>query len=156
MGQIIAATFFQTTPTAPGAVAVVSSGVGAKITRISVRAELTSSVNSLTTGTSLTSPIMAGIQAIPHGNTPLSLPGDINNSSWLLVEALNLGDICPTWAPSSDTGVYAPCAGLALDWYGQQPYFGNTDFWFSTGAQAGSSPTFQIAGTISVYFGSVA
>jgi hypothetical protein len=97
-------------------------------------------------------PILMGIQAIPNGDTPLTLPADIGDSQFLQVEAWQPENAFATWEPNTATAAAIGGGKFSLTWAGQAYYAGTTDFLFTTGLQTGGSETFLIALSTTIWY----
>jgi hypothetical protein len=109
-----------------------------KVQRIVVTGAISFPSEALVAGDFFLNPLLLGVQAIPNGNTPLTLPSAIGNSEFLVVEAYRPQNAFAAWAPSTDTAEAIGGGEFSLTWAGQAYYAGTTDFLFTTGLQNGS------------------
>src|SRR5487761_1909888 len=94
----------QTSPTGGGNLAILTVNPLTKLLRVEARGAITYPVATVTdTANGFANPVMVGIQAIPHGNTPLALPANITAADWLIVEQRTAGEASAAWAPDTDT-----------------------------------------------------
>jgi hypothetical protein len=143
----------QTSPTGGGSLALIALPAGIKLLRAEVHGAITNPIaTSTVTGTQFSSPLMWGIQAIPHGNTPLVLPNNITAADWLTVEAHQPSEIVAAWAPSSATVAIGSGGGFSLKWSGQAEYAAATDVLFSDGQATGFSTSWESFGTLKLWY----
>lgn len=143
----------QTAPTGGGNLALINIPSAFKLLRAEVHGAVTNPIaTSTVTGTQFSSPLLFGIQAIPHGNTPLALPANITAADWLVVEAHQPSEIVAAWAPSSATVAIGSGGGFSLKWRGQQAFSASTDILFTDGQDAGFSTTWESFGTLTVWY----
>lgn len=143
----------QTTATGGGQLASISLIGLHKILRVEARGGITFPVGTTTvTGLGFSVATMFGIQAIPHGNTPLALPSNITAADWLVVQQRDPGEGVLAWAPSSATAAAAGGGGFSMDWAGQKAYNADTDLVFTDGQSTGFTDTWRCWGTMRVWF----
>lgn len=143
----------QTSPTGGGNLAIISLIGLHKILRAEVHGAITNPISTSTvSGSQFSSPLMWGIQAIPHGNTPLALPSNITAADWLVVEAHQPSEIVAAWAPSSATVAVASGGGFSLKFAGQKAINADTDVVFTDGQDSGFSTTWESFGTLEVWY----
>jgi hypothetical protein len=107
---------------------------GIKITRIEVTYDWAIAGDDVTSSTVVAnSNLLVGVQAIVTGNTPLTLPADLNNSSFLQVEHVVSSTANITVTPSTDQAWNLFLEGGHLVWAGQFPLFNATTVLFTTG-----------------------
>lgn len=109
-----------------------------KVQRVEVTGAISFPSESLVSGDFFLNPLLLGVQAIPNGNTALTLPSAQGNAEFLTVEAYRPQNAFAAWAPSTDTAEAIGGGDFALTWAGQAYYAGTTDFIFTTGLQNGS------------------
>jgi hypothetical protein len=143
----------QTSDTTTGDLAIITVTGAFKLLRAEMHGANTFPITTSTvSGTQLSSPYMWGIQAIPHGNTPLALPANITAADWLVVEAHTPGELGVAWAPSTDTVAFASGGGYSLRWSGQQVFSASTDIIFTTGQASGFSGTLESFGVMKIWY----
>lgn len=143
----------QTSPTGGGNLANVTLLGLKKMLRAEVHGAITNPISTSTvSGSQFSSPLMWGIQAIPHGNTPLALPSNITAADWLVVEAHQPSEIVAAWAPSTDTVAVASGGGFSLEWAGQKFIGADTDVLFTDGQDSGFSTTWESFGTMTLWY----
>lgn len=143
----------QTSPTGGGNLAILTVNPLTKLLRVEVRGAITYPASTYTSSaTGYANPVMYGIQAIPHGNTPLALPANITAADWLVVEQREPGEASIAWAPSTDTSAAFAGGGYSLDWAGQKYYNADTDLVITDGQSAGYSLTWMNFGTMRIWY----
>jgi hypothetical protein len=143
----------QTSNTTPGDLGIITVTGAFKLLRVEMHGAHTDPITTATTsGSQLNSPFVWGIQAIPHGNTPLALPANITAADWLVVQAHEPGELGVFWAPSTDTVAFDVGGGYHLRWSGQQAYAASTDIIFTTGQWTGFSTSSESFGTMRIWY----
>jgi hypothetical protein len=143
----------QTSPTGGGNLASISLLSLNKILRVEAHGGITFPIITTTsTGPGLNDAVMMGIQAIPHGNTPLALPANISAADWLLVEQRIPGEGVLGWAPSTATAAATAGGGFRMDWTGQKFYGASTDLVFTDGQSTGYTGVWESFGTMRVWY----
>lgn len=143
----------QTSPTGGGSLASISLIGLHKILRVEARGGIAFPFGTTTdTGPGFDVATMFGIQAIPHGNTPLALPSNITAADWLVVQQRVPGEGVAAFSPSTDTAAAAAGGGFAMDWAGQRAYNADTDLVFTDGQSTGFTDTWRCWGTMRVWF----
>lgn len=143
----------QTSNTGSGNLAIITLPAGIKLLRAEVHGTVTHPIATATTsGPQFDSPLMWGIQAIPHGNTPLALPANITAADWLVVEAHQPAEVVAAWAPSTATVAIGTGGGFSLRWSGQAVYSGSTDVVFTDGQATGFTEVWESFGVMKVWY----
>lgn len=143
----------QTTPTGGGNLASITLLGLNKILRVEARGGITFPIGTTTaTGPGFTVATMFGIQAIPHGNTPLALPANITAADWLVVEQRIPGEGVIGWSPSSNTAAAGAGGGFSMDFAGQKHYGADTDLLFTDGQSSGFTETWRCWGSMRVWY----
>ena len=96
------------------------------------------------------SSVLIGVQGVPSGNTPLTLPSDLGNSAFLVAVARTPSEIAVAWAPNTDTAAFVGGGAAALEWSGQLVQTGAIDYYFTTGRFASFTDTWQAFGTMEI------
>lgn len=143
----------QTSATGGGNLAIVSlAGLG-KLLRVEARGGISFPFGTTTdTGPGFDVATMFGIQAIPHGNTPLALPANITAADWLVVQQRVPGEGVAAFSPSTDTAAAAAGGGYSMDWAGQQYYGADTDVVFTDGQSSGFTDAWRNWGTMRIWW----
>jgi hypothetical protein len=143
----------QTSPTGGGNLAILTVSPLTKLLRVEARGAITYPATTFTdTAVGFANPVMVGIQAIPHGNTPLALPANITAADWLTVEQRTAGEASIAWAPDTDTAAGFAGGGYSIDWAGQKYFSANTDLVFTDGQSTGYSLTWMNFGTMRIWY----
>lgn len=143
----------QTSPTGGGSLASISLIGLTKILHVEAHGGVGFPIVTTTdTGAGPQNPLMFGVQAIPHGDTPLALPANITAADWLVVEQRIPGEAAFSWSPDTDTAAAAAGGGFRLDWSGQKYYGADTDLVFTDGQSTGFSLTWSCWGTMRVWW----
>lgn len=143
----------QTSPTGGGNLAILTVNPLTKLLRVEARGAITYPATTATdTSNGFANPVLLGIQAIPHGNTPLALPANITAADWLVVEQRTPGEGVTSWAPDTDTAALFGGGGYSLDWAGQKYYSADTDLVLTDGQSAGYSLTWMNFGSMRIWY----
>lgn len=143
----------QTTPTGGGNLASIALLGLHKILRVEARGGITFPfITTTDTGPGLNDAVMFGIQAIPHGNTPLALPANITAADWLVVEQRQPGEGILAWTPATNTVAAAAGGGFRMDWAGQKFFGADTDLVFTDGQSTGFTETWENFGSMRVWY----
>jgi hypothetical protein len=125
---------------------------GYKVTRVEVRGSIGLPTVTVTPPVVLGSETMWGIQAIPNGNTPLTLPADISNNDWLVTEVRGGTDILSAWTPAANSATLIAAGEISLTWSGQLKVSVDTAIMFTTGPTVGSPSGWWTFGSINVFY----
>jgi hypothetical protein len=125
---------------------------GIKLTRIEVAWNISAAGDAATAPAYLNSNILVGIQIIPTGDTPLALPGDLNNASFVKVEHAVSGQRALAITPSSDTAWIVYLEGDRLIWAAQYPLFEASKVLFTTGQVNAGEYEIYCFGSMSVWW----
>jgi hypothetical protein len=143
----------QTSDTGGGNLALINLSTPFKLLRVEVHGTVSHAVGNLPpTGVQFDGSLMWGIQAIPHGNTPLALPNNITAADWLVVEAQRPTEVTAAWSPNSSTAAVATAGGFSLRWAGQMAFGASTDILFTDGQATGFTNTWESFGTMKVWY----
>jgi hypothetical protein len=95
-------------------------------------------------GQALTGPFIWGVQWVPHGNSPLSLPADAFEANFLWVRNIHTdGYGTLTWAPSSDTAGSGTVDIATYEWRGQLPIGQDIDLYVTMADLVTGAPSLQ-------------
>lgn len=82
----------------------------------------------------LTYPLVWGCQWVPHGNSPLALPGFLFEPSFFFAEPAGDGiAVTAAWTPDTGSGAYIAGNVHRREWRGQTPINQNIDLYITTG-----------------------
>lgn len=85
-----------------------------------------------------------GVQWVPHGDSPLALPGLAYDSQFLWAEMYPKGVMSNfSWDFASPDGALSTCSTVYNEWYGQLPIRENIDLYVTTGDITGGGNTWQ-------------
>lgn len=127
-------------------------GTVGKLHRIRVRGSVVFPNAALTDTSQLANPIVWGVQYGAAGYTPLALPADADNSSFLTVENHVSDEINVTWSPSTDTSANIVGGPLRLDWAGQLYVGEDADIYVTVGHTFTAVLTWTTMGTVEALF----
>lgn len=88
--------------------------------------------------------ILWGLQWVPHGNSPLTLPADAFEPSFLWAEYAaydKASDLA--WTPAANSASFSTLTTVSKEWRGQLPINQNIDLYVTTGYGITSSEVFQ-------------
>ena len=136
---------------APHSGSAITLGGPIKLFHAEVNATFASAGLTFESGDFFIPSFMWGIQAIPAGDTPVTLPTDLNDNVWLVVEGGESGTAAATWAPSSDTAAILLSTTIELKWSGQLFLAVDTAIYFTTGLLPGAAGDLVTGGTMTVW-----
>jgi hypothetical protein len=151
MGQLTRTAWADTSPNNGTTYGGIDLAGYAKLTHVRVQGTFSNAATTVgTTTEGFTSNSLWGIQFIPTGNAPLTLPGDINNQAFLAVGAPHQTTLNAAWAPSSDVAGFVGSFPFEIEWAGQLPFYSPLSVLFTTGQILAGGAGFLYYGSMEV------
>lgn len=92
-----------------------------------------------------------GLQLGAHGYTPMNVVTGADSLDWLWTGEIDLGNLLPVWAPSSDDAQGFDVVSLTQTWAGQWDISASTDFYLSFGDPFSiTGGVYNFAGTVEI------
>lgn len=122
-----------------------------KILRATARGSLAAGADNIPPTYVAGNAVIFGAQYGPAGYTPLDIVTGADSGQFLWVGQLDLGDLFPVWAPSSDTAQGMYWLSLLQQWNGQLDVAASSDFYLSWGIPfSPGSSVYNVAGTMEI------
>lgn len=93
----------------------------ANLLRAEVRGQMNFQGSSIVDNTTITNPMIYGVQWVPFGDPANDVVTSADGPGWLMREVLGSTDYNTTWAPTTDTAALYGGNGMHADWAGQLP-----------------------------------
>jgi hypothetical protein len=120
------------TPAASWNIGPYNLGSCTKLLRVRCGLTIAPGEGTLTAGQIAIDAFIWGVQWVPHGNSPLSLPADAFEANFLWAETVHTDwAFTALWAPATDTAAAFGAETVGKDWRAQLPIGQDIDLYVS-------------------------